>query len=43
VGVRVRGAQDRGVQRSGRHGQIVDIAAATGQERSVFDALDRPA
>ena len=31
------------MQRAGPHAEIVDVAAAAGQQRGVFDALDRTA
>ena len=37
----VRRAQDRRVQGAGRNANIVDIAAAPGQQRGVLDPLDR--
>ena len=36
VGVRMRRADDVGVQRAGRHGKIVGIAAASRQQRRIF-------
>lgn len=41
VGMRVRRAQDRRVQRAGRDAEIVDEAAAAREQRGVLDALDR--
>ena len=40
VGVRMRRADDVGVQRAGRHREIVGIAAAARQQRRVFLAND---
>jgi pyruvate dehydrogenase E1 component alpha subunit/2-oxoisovalerate dehydrogenase E1 component alpha subunit len=42
VGVRVRAADDRGVQQAGET-QVVDVAAAPGDESRVFLALERGA
>ena len=39
--MRVRRPQNGGVQRAGLFAEIVDEASAPGQERGVFDALDR--
>ena len=36
VGMRMRRADDMGVQRAGRHRQIVGIAAASRQQRRIF-------
>ena len=39
-GVRVRRAQDRGMQRAGRNADVVDIAPAPGEKREVLDPFD---
>ena len=39
--MRMRRAQDRGMQRAGRHAEIVDVAAAPGQQVGVLHPLDR--
>ena len=41
VGMRMRGAKNSGVTRARRYADIVDEAAAAGEQRQVFDALDR--
>jgi hypothetical protein len=43
LGVRMRRAQDRGLQSAGAHAEIVDIAAPAGQQRRIFNARDRAA
>ncbi len=40
-GMRMRRAQHGGVQRARRHRNVIDVAPAPGQQRSVLDALDR--
>jgi len=40
VGVRMRRADDVGVQRAGRDGKIVGIAAASRQQRRIFLTQD---
>jgi len=35
-------AQDRGVERAGTNSEIVDEATASGQQRRIFDARNRP-
>ena len=42
-GVRMRRAQNGGFERAGAHAQIVDIAAAAGEQRRVLDPRDRAA
>src|SRR6266567_3741629 len=39
--MRVRRAQDRGVQRAGPNAEVIDETPAPNQQRGVFDALDR--
>ena len=39
--MRVRRAQDRGVQRAGTYAEVVDEAAAPDEQRGIFDTLNR--
>jgi hypothetical protein len=37
----MRRAQDRGMERARPHREVVDVAAAPGEEAQILDALDR--